>query len=313
MNWKNITLRHEGKSALITVNRPEKLNALDSTTHRELQEAFTGLDADKTVRAIIVTGSGKAFVSGADIAEMRSLSPDEARRFSRLGHQTMDLIQNTGKPVIAVLNPVDKAPTASKVFADNVVMGESTGSFLAQHMAGKQTNIVALPGPAGSGWAEQFAQGLKKAVAANKHLRLVDEKFGDTGVAVQLRLVQNALQANPDLNVLWGNATMIEGAIGALREANRKDVLLIAEYENQAMLDALKSGQILGFATQYPVLQGRIAVDLAIKALQKEKVPSFVAPVPAMVTTSTLPSINTSLVLAPASFQAVYSVAAPAK
>ncbi|BDE73544.1 MAG TPA: TMAO reductase system periplasmic protein TorT [Aquabacterium sp.] len=221
--------------------------------------------------------------------------------------------EKAGKPVIAVLNPVDKAPTASKVFADNVVMGESTGSFLAQHVAGKQTNIVALPGPAGSGWAEQFAQGLKKAVAANKHLRLVDEKFGDTGVAVQLRLVQNALQANPDLNVLWGNATMIEGAIGALREANRKDVLLIAEYENQAMLDALKSGQILGFATQYPVLQGRIAVDLAIKALQKEKVPSFVAPVPAMVTTSTLPSINTSLVLAPASFQAVYSVAAPAK
>ena len=80
-----------------------------------------------------------------------------------------------------------------------------------------------------------------------------------------------------------------------------------------AGFDALKSGQILGFATQYPVLQGRIAVDLAIKALQKEKVPSFVAPVPAMVTTSTLPSINTSLVLAPASFQAVYSVAAPAK
>jgi enoyl-CoA hydratase len=104
MNWKNITLRREGKSAVVTVNRPEKLNALDSITHQELQEAFTGLDADKTVRTIIVTGSGKAFVSGADIAEMRSLTPEEARRFSRLGHQTMDLIQDTGKPVNAAVN-----------------------------------------------------------------------------------------------------------------------------------------------------------------------------------------------------------------
>jgi len=215
-----------------------------------------------------------------------------------------------GKPVIAVLNPVEKAPTTSKVFADNVVMGESTGSFLVTHVAGRTTNIVALPGPAGSGWAEQFAQGLKKSVAQHKHLRLLDEKYGDTGVAVQLRLVQNALQANPELNVLWGNATMVEGAIGALKEAGRKDVLLIAEYENQAMLEALKSQQILGFATQYPVLQGRIAVDLAIKALQKEKIPSFVAPIPAMVTNATLSTIDTSLVLAPAAFQAVYSVPA---
>ena len=81
--------------------------------------------------------------------------------------------------------------------------------------------------------------------------------------------------------------------------------------ERRALFDEAKKLAIAYMP--YKVHLHRIAVDLAIKALQKEKVPSFVAPVPAMVTTSTLPSINTSMVLAPASFQAVYSVAAPAK
>lgn len=218
-----------------------------------------------------------------------------------------------GKPVIAVLNPVEKSPTTSKVFADNVVMGESTARYLASHLGGKPAKIVALPGPAGSGWAEQFAEGFKKVAKQDKNLQILDEKFGDTGVAVQLRLVQNALQATPDLNVLWGNATMVEAAVGALKESGRKDVRLLSEYENQAMLEALKSGQIMGFATQYPVLQGRIAVDLAVKALEGKKVPTFISPIPAMVSADTLGSVNTSLILAPANFQAVYSVGPSAK
>ncbi len=218
-----------------------------------------------------------------------------------------------GVPVIAVLNPVDKAPTTSKIFADNVLMGEQTGQYLANRVGTTGAKIVALPGPAGSGWAEQFAQGLKNVVKKNKNLHLLDEKFGDTGVAVQLQLVQNALQAYPDLDVLWGNATMVEAAIGAVKESGRKKVQLLAAYENQAMLDALKSGQILGFATQYPVLQGRVSVDLAIRALEGKKVPAFLSPSPSMVSMETLPNINMSHVLAPASFKAVYSVDAVAK
>lgn len=221
--------------------------------------------------------------------------------------------QKAGKPVIAVLNPVDKAPTTSKVFADNVVMGEQTGKYLAEAAGDKPSKIVALPGPAGSGWAEQFLEGLKNVVAENDKLELLDEKFGDTGVAVQLALVQNTLQAYPDVNVLWGNATMIEAAIGAIHEAGREDVKLISAYENQAMLEALKSGEILGFATQYPVLQGRLSVDLAIRALQGEKVPAFLSPIPRMVSKESVADIDMSSVLAPASYKALYTVEASAK
>jgi len=104
MVWKNITLQLEGKSALITLNRPEVLNALNTVTLQELHEVCTGLDADRGVRVIIITGEGKAFAAGADISEMKHFTPDDAQRFSRLGHKTMDAIQNAGKPVIAAVN-----------------------------------------------------------------------------------------------------------------------------------------------------------------------------------------------------------------
>lgn len=100
-------------------------------------------------------------------------------------------------------------------------------------------------------------------MAKQPTLQLLEEKFGDTGVAVQLGLVQNAMQAHPDMNVIWGTAATIKAAIGAVAEANRPDMLIMSSYENQAMLDLLKSGKTLGFATQFPVTQGRIAVDMA--------------------------------------------------
>jgi periplasmic protein TorT len=70
---------------------------------------------------------------------------------------------------------------------------------------------------------------------------------------VQLGLIQNALQAYPDMNVIWGCAPAAEAAVGAVAQAGKKDVLIMSSYENQAMLEALQKGEILGFATQYPV------------------------------------------------------------
>lgn len=213
-------------------------------------------------------------------------------------------------PVIAVLNPIAEAETTGKVFADNVIMGRQTGGYLAQHLGGKPAKVVAFPGPAGSGWAEQFLAGFKEAVAKQPTLQLLEEKFGDTGVAVQLGLVQNAMQAHPDMNVIWGTAATVEAAIGAVAEANRPDMLIMSSYENQAMLDLLKSGKTLGFATQFPVLQGRIAVDMAVRALEKQTLMTFAMPKPVMVSADNVTTLDMSGVLSPANFEAVYSVTA---
>jgi enoyl-CoA hydratase len=89
----------------ITINRPDKLNALNRQTLSELHIAFDQMAADKNVRVVILTGAGnKAFVAGADISEMNSLSPVQARDFSRLGQRLMQKIERMNKPVIGAIN-----------------------------------------------------------------------------------------------------------------------------------------------------------------------------------------------------------------
>lgn len=90
--------------AYVTVNRPEALNALNKQVLTELYEVFTEIDKDDSVLVAILTGEGKAFVAGADIAEMANLNTLEARAFAEAGHLTMNTIENVSKPVIAAVN-----------------------------------------------------------------------------------------------------------------------------------------------------------------------------------------------------------------
>ena len=89
----------------ITVNRPDKLNALNSATLDALHQAFDEAAADAAVRVVVLTGAGeKAFVAGADISEMNGLTPVEGRDFSLRGQRMMRRIERMPKPVIAAVN-----------------------------------------------------------------------------------------------------------------------------------------------------------------------------------------------------------------
>ena len=90
--------------AIITIDRPEALNALNNALLSELKDMFTELRDDEAVRAVILTGAGKAFVAGADIAAMNAMTPIEGREMMVLGHSLMDLIEDMEKPVIAAVN-----------------------------------------------------------------------------------------------------------------------------------------------------------------------------------------------------------------
>ena len=106
MNFENILIEKDGKTALITINRPESLNALNHKTIQELSNAFENLNNDSSVRVIILTGSGeKSFVAGADIKEFADFGTNEAENLARNGQQTLfNKIENLGKPVIAAVN-----------------------------------------------------------------------------------------------------------------------------------------------------------------------------------------------------------------
>ncbi|MGB0133307.1 enoyl-CoA hydratase/isomerase family protein [Dokdonella sp.] len=102
MPFQNILCTNRGAIRTLTVNRPDKLNALNRETIGELQVAFDQAQHDESVRVVVLAGAGeKAFVAGADIAELQSLSPIDAQAFSRAGQCMMRSIELLGKPVVA--------------------------------------------------------------------------------------------------------------------------------------------------------------------------------------------------------------------
>lgn len=105
MTYETLLVERTEGTVLVTINRKEKLNALNTTVLKELESLVADLSADATVRAVILTGSGeKAFVAGADISELAKLNPQEAITRARLGQRVMDAIQNSPRPFIAAIN-----------------------------------------------------------------------------------------------------------------------------------------------------------------------------------------------------------------
>jgi enoyl-CoA hydratase len=105
MNYQ--TLIHEKRDgiALVTINRPEKLNALNDQVMGDLKACFQSIEQDAETRAVILTGAGdKAFVAGADIGVLAVQTPVQGKDRSVRGQQVLDFIENLGKPVIAAVN-----------------------------------------------------------------------------------------------------------------------------------------------------------------------------------------------------------------
>ncbi|MDD3722698.1 MAG: enoyl-CoA hydratase-related protein [Lutibacter sp.] len=106
MNFENIIVSQKENIAIVTINRPTKLNALNKKTIEELHVAFSTLESDAHVKAIIITGSGeKAFVAGADISEFANFNMVEGTELARQGQKILfDFVQNLSTPVIAAVN-----------------------------------------------------------------------------------------------------------------------------------------------------------------------------------------------------------------
>lgn len=105
MNYKNLLLDINEHVALLTLNRPDKLNALNHDTLIELQHAFESIKDDENVFVVIITGSGeKAFVAGADISEINKLNMLDGKKFAEFGQSVFSMIEKFDKPVIAAVN-----------------------------------------------------------------------------------------------------------------------------------------------------------------------------------------------------------------
>ena len=104
MEYKILEIRISESIALVTIHRPEALNALNTRFFQEMDQAIAEVSANPEVKVMVITGSGKAFVAGADIAEMVNMDPQQGSAFSRTGQHTFRSLEKMDIPVIAAIN-----------------------------------------------------------------------------------------------------------------------------------------------------------------------------------------------------------------
>lgn len=219
------------------------------------------------------------------------------------------ITEGMGKNIvnIAVANPILDTPITARVTPDFYQKGFQTGEYVKKFLADKEGAAVGFPGPQGSGWAETYMSGFRDSTKTG-NIKLLAEMFGEASVPAQLRLVEDALQTYPDLTVIWGGAPTAEAAIGAVADAGRDDVTIISSYENQTMLKSVKDGSVLAFATEYPVIMGRIGVDLAVRALEKKPHEKILLVAPGLVTKENVESFDATQIFAPEGSTPEFSV-----
>ncbi len=162
MSFDNLLVQRERGVAVLTVQRPQRLNALDASTLDELRQAFLDFQQDESIRCVIVTGGGyKAFVAGADINEFARDTPEGARGRALRGQEVFNLIERLGKPVIAAVNGFALGGGCELAMACTLRLAADSARF-----GQPEINLGLIPGFAGT-------QRLARLVGKTKAMEMI--------------------------------------------------------------------------------------------------------------------------------------------
>ena len=146
MPYETLLYSVEERVATVTINRPDKLNALNAVVKRELAEVVEAIDRSADVDVVILTGAGeKAFVAGTDIAELVELTRTTGAKFAALGQRLFDRIENLGKPVIAAVNGYALGGGCELALACNLRIASERARF-----GQPEVNLGLMPGYGGT-------------------------------------------------------------------------------------------------------------------------------------------------------------------
>ena len=143
MNYENVIVEKDGAIAVVTLNRPQALNALSYALVKDLSLAMQELDQDNDVRVIIVTGGEKVFAAGADIKEMAERGPFDERIQERLAYR--DKVNRIGKPVIAAVNGFALGGGCELAMSCDIIVAAEAARF-----GQPEVNLGIIPGSGGT-------------------------------------------------------------------------------------------------------------------------------------------------------------------
>ncbi len=224
----------------------------------------------------------------------------------------VDSLRSKGIPIIDLVNGINTEVDA-KSLQSYINLGAMACKYVVDQAAGAKKTLALFPGPAGAGWSTDSDTGCRKALDGS-NVKLVATKWGDTGKETQLRLVEEVIQAQTsgrktDLDFIVGNSVTAEAAVLPVRDRELKNQIgIIGTYYTIGNHIDLKRGNIVGGPTDQPVTQGRIAIDQAIRILEKRPYLKHVGPALSMVTKGSLPSFDESATLAPDGWTPVFKV-----
>ena len=211
-------------------------------------------------------------------------------------------------PVIAAVNDIADAGITAKVGVSWTEMGAEAGRIIAaRHPKGApEVKVAWFPGPEKAGWVGFVEEGFRAAIA-DSSAEVAVTKYGDTGREIQVRLVEEALDEVPDLNYIAGSAPAAEAAVSVLRARGLQgQVEVVSDYMTHAVYRGVLRDRIVAAPTDFPVLQGRLAVEMAVRAIEGRLQVKHAGPAIRIFDRSTMAGDLLDQTLAPASFVPVF-------
>ena len=219
-------------------------------------------------------------------------------------------VRGKGVPVIDVINGMSSPDLTAKSLVSFGEMGFKAGEYIAKkHPAGgDKVKVAWFPGPPGAGWVEAGNAGFQEGVAGSA-IEVVETKYGDTGKEVQLKLVEDTLEAHPDIDYVVGTAVTAEAAVGLLRSRGLLGkIKIMSYYFTPGVYQGIKRGQILAAPTDSTVIQGRVAIDQAVRALEGKDFTKHVGPQLYVIDDKNIDSFDRDAALAPDGFKPTFTV-----
>ena len=179
MSYQSLKLEFFNRTAIVFIDRPDKLNALNSSVMLELKSCFTELKNNEDVYVVIITGSGdKAFVAGADISELNKLNMLSAKEYVEKGQAVFNLIENMNKPVVAAVNGFALGGGCELALSCHIRLASENAKF-----GQPEINLGLIPGYGGT-------QRLTRLINSGRALELIlTGDIIDAGEALRLGLV----------------------------------------------------------------------------------------------------------------------------